>query len=122
MESRYLRMEKGRCRMTNRCPNCKQIIVPRASEHLVKYALAKGCSVTVDDGGDELALRRSKDAKEIMEAIDAVDESELFIHGPDGKRIAWVLIVLGNDPDEEVADCSDNAFMTAWWEAYEKRD
>lgn len=89
----------------------------RQTIHLIRYAKALGHVISVYDGG-EWAVKKSTNEKEIMEAIDSVDESNLIIRDAAGNKVASALIVLGNDPDEEVADCSDNLFMNAWTRSY----
>ena len=56
----------------------------------------------VDDGGDELESTPS--AKSAVDAMNAVDESYLLVK-KNGKRFG-LLIILGNSPEETVADHS----------------
>jgi len=74
---------------------------------IVESALDKGYQITIDNG--EIALRRSRDAVEILDEIMATDEETLIFHktdkfGPYG----FVFLVYGNDGWDVIADYTDN--------------
>lgn len=87
--------------------------------HLIRYAKAQGCSVSVFDG-EEWAVRRSNNEKEIMAAVNSVDECHLSIRKPhEIGRIGTAYIVNGLEPDELIADHTSNAFFDAWSAQYQ---
>lgn len=72
---------------------------------LVDDVLAAGYSISVDDGGDALALRASRDAATIVAAATAVDEARLYVISPDRRqRIGGIFLVFGNSPWEPICD------------------
>lgn len=90
----------------------------KAYLNLVKYALAQGCTLSVWDG-EEWQVKRSTGYKAVVEAIESVEEAQLRIRNADGAVIAAALIIpFGLEPDETVADYSDNAWMAAWEAQY----
>tara|TARA_E500000318_G_scaffold45990_2_gene43423 strand:+ start:6553 stop:6900 length:348 start_codon:yes stop_codon:yes gene_type:complete len=94
----------------------------RAHLNLIKYALNKGCSITVDYGAydDEDACTKSKDYKEIKEHAEACDESYLHIYDAEGKKKGWAWVIFGNEDNELVSDYSYNPFMEDWWQQFDK--
>lgn len=92
----------------------------KAYKHLVKHALAQGHNCSVWDG-EEWQVRRCTGYKEIVEAIESVEEAEMTIRDIEGNKEAWVLIsAFGLADDETVMDHSDNKFMQQWSEEYDK--
>lgn len=87
--------------------------------HLVKYALNAGHCISVFDGG-EWAVKRSTKPKEIIDAMESVDECVVFIKDADGKTMGWAMCVFdyGQAPDEIVADHTITPFMDEWQTAY----
>ena len=92
----------------------------KAYKHLIKYALGKGCTISVFDG-EEWQVKGSKKFKEITEAIESVEEAQLRIVDPlTNNRMGWALVSpFGLEDDETVIDASDNWFMNDWSTAYE---
>lgn len=89
-----------------------------AYQHLIRFALARGCTVSVWDG-EEWQVKRCHAYKQIVDAIQSVEEAQLRIRDQDGKAIAWALVsAYGLEPDETVVDNTMNEFMTEWDEAY----
>ena len=87
----------------------------KAHYHLVRHAVRDmAYTVSVFDG-EEFAVRRSTNVRDIMGAIESVDESELLFRTANGERIGWALIVLGNDGGDEVSDHTDNEWMNEWF-------
>ena len=79
----------------------------KAHYQLAKYAIqTMGFSISVDDGDPdgELTVVRSKSIKEVIEAVEGVDESHMFFFNSEGKQTSWAFIVLGNDGGDEVSD------------------
>lgn len=79
-----------------------------SAAHLVRYSLGLGHKISVFDG-EVWSVRYSTDEKEILDAIDEVDESEIKIFDDHLNPFGWAFIVLGNAPDEDVNDCSAKA-------------
>ncbi len=96
----------------------------KSYKHLIKYALAQGCSMSVFSGGDGPDLSKSTDYHDIVEAVHAVDEASLRIRNAQGERIASVLVLPYLNDDETVADWAANyaghEWMETWSKAYEK--
>lgn len=63
--------------------------------------------VSVDDGGEthHLTGTNREQRQKAKAAICAVEESHLYVDNSDGVR-KWLFIVLGNEPEETVCDCS----------------
>jgi hypothetical protein len=92
----------------------------KAYKHLVKHSLAQGHTISVWDG-EEWQVKRSTSYKEIVDAIESVEEAEMTIRDIEGNKEAWVLIgAFGLADDETVMDHSDNKFMQEWSLAYDK--
>lgn len=91
-----------------------------AHHHLVSYLLANGCCLSVDGGGDEWDLVKSKSFDLVVDAIEAVYEAHLIIH-KDEKRVAWAFVIpYGVGPDETVADWNDCDLLNQWFEKFEE--
>ena len=91
----------------------------KACEHLVRYAIELGSTVSVFDG-EEWQVKRSRDYKDIVDAIESVDEAELTIRGADGAKLFWARVsAYGLANDETIIDCSANDYMTACDDDYE---
>lgn len=99
----------------------------QAHIHLVKYSLAHGMVISVYDG-EEWAVKRSSSYKDIMDAINSVEESQLRIRDPkkEGSHggmcdvIGWALIIPELEPDETVVDYTTTEFMLKWDLVYEE--
>lgn len=73
---------------------------------VVTDLIAAKYSLDLDDGGDELALRRSLDVEEVCAAMHTVDEERLIARGADGKTRGMVYFVYGNDGWDAINDYS----------------
>lgn len=76
-------------------------------------AIKSGLVVSVFDG-EEWAVKKSHNPKEILDAATSVEEAQLVLRqAEDGKKVGWALVIWGNasDGSELVADYSDNEFM-----------
>lgn len=93
----------------------------KAYKNLVEYALAQGLVVSVHDG-EEWALKKSKDAKDIFDAIESVEEASIIIRDADPFIIAYTARALvsafGVGPEETVIDHTDNEWMDEWAQQY----
>jgi len=82
-----------------------------ACKQLIKFALNKECTVSVFDGEEWQAVRSSS-YKDIIEAIESVEEAFLTIRDKDGEVVGKAVVSLyGLEPDETVMDSSVNAFF-----------
>lgn len=96
------------------CDTERQII--RA---IVEDALRAGCTVSVDNGGDEYELTRSSDLHAIGAAIGHTSVETLVCHRGEG-RGAWVMLIYGNgDGTEVISDHSatdemEQLLVRAW--------
>ena len=75
---------------------------------LLKKLQAYGFTlVSVDDGGEthHLTGTNREQRQQAKAAVCAVDESHLYVDTSEGVQ-KWLYIVLGNAPEELVADCS----------------
>jgi len=79
----------------------------------VKEVLATGCTISVHDG-EEFPVKRSKDAKEILDAMMSTDEDRLYVR-KDGDLIGVAQFVYGNDGWDVLANyhVSLEPYMTA---------
>jgi hypothetical protein len=78
---------------------------------LIKNALARGLTISVWDGG-EWQVKRSSSYQAIKEAIESVEVAELRLRDQEGKEVGWAMIIpFGLEPDETVADYTDNVLM-----------
>lgn len=77
---------------------------------LVRAILAQdpGFTITVDDGGDEPAVERSRDEAAILDALCNTDEDQIFVRDSAGKLAGWFQLVYGNSAYELIADHTAN--------------
>jgi hypothetical protein len=87
----------------------------KAYKHLIKYALAKGCTVSVWDG-EEWQVKRSTSFKAINEAIESVEEAALRIRSAEGDVVVNSVTVsaFGLEDDETIMDYTVCPFMDAY--------
>lgn len=66
----------------------------------------------VDNGVGRVALKGTPRERRQKAKLDiaGVDEAHLFVGCPDGK-LRWLFVVLGNEPEELVADHTSNASL-----------
>lgn len=87
--------------------------IQRAAERhlvdvLVRMVLRRGHTICVYSGGDEYDLEKSSTPSIIVDAIYAVDRSVLVLRAtPPGPPVGQIVLVLGNSPEEVVADYTD---------------
>jgi hypothetical protein len=81
---------------------------------LVKACLARGLTVTVNNGED-IAITRSTDYRAIMDALWQTDEEHLILHDALGRRQGWFFLVYGNDGHDLVCDYGITATTDEIW-------
>lgn len=92
----------------------------KSYKHLVKYALSKKYTISVWDG-EEWQVKYSKKYKNIIDAIESVDEAEIRIRDVHGVVAGWAFITAyGLADDETVIDHTLTEFMQEWNAQYEK--
>lgn len=85
-----------------------------AARKLVKMALARGWSISINDG-DEWTLKRSTDQQAILHAMCSTGEDYLMFRQADGSRVGWTFLVWGNSAPELICDYSSNPDIDALW-------
>jgi multidrug efflux pump subunit AcrA (membrane-fusion protein) len=96
-------------------------IEAQIARRVVESAIAKGYSVSVDDG-EEITLSRSRDVDAILNAMWTTDEDRLYINLPNAKRLGMIYFVYGNEGFDVINDYSvslEEPFMSevnAWVE------
>ena len=86
-----------------------------ASKELVKSALKDGWKVELIDEERHSMCIGSSNFKEIMEHIHSVDVSELHLQKV-GEKDDWAYIVMCNEPEEEISDCTVGGYIDKWCE------
>lgn len=89
---------------------------------LCKIILAKGYSITVNDGEEDVVIR-SKNMSDIRAALFSTDEDYLYVYGDDSKnQVGCIYLVYGNAPDgsEVVCDHSTTPAITSIMETFEE--
>lgn len=92
-----------------------------AARKFVKLAIAAGCTLSVNDGG-EWTVKRSDDEPAIMAALATTDCDRLLARRQlqDSETTASFLFVWqGGAPDELIADYTDNALGNELWNAWQ---
>lgn len=77
---------------------------------MIGEAIKRGLLVSVFDG-EEWAVKRSANKKEILEAINSVEEAQIRLRDAGGNAVGWALLIPSLEDDESIADYSDNALM-----------
>ena len=89
----------------------------KAYKHLIKHALGLGCTVSVFDG-EEWQVKRSTSYKDIVEAVESVEEAGLRIRQKDEIIGSATVSAFGLEDDETVVDYTISSFMEEWNEIY----
>lgn len=93
----------------------------KAHLNLAQHAIDNNYSISVRyDFDDDDGCTKSTDFKTIKDAVEATDESHMYIYDNQGKKIAWALIILGNEDNELVSDYSVCSFMDSWFDNFQK--
>lgn len=86
----------------------------KAYKSMITAILNDGHSVSVFDG-EEWAVKRSTSLKDIVDAIESVEEAQIRVRNNSGEVIGWALILPsefgGFDDDCTIADHTDNDYM-----------
>lgn len=82
---------------------------------LVRHALAEGMLVSVDDGGDEMAITKSSSYEDIFDAVGATDTDIVHLYRADGSRVGWFQLIYGNDGYDVIADYGVNETTDRIW-------
>ena len=81
----------------------------RVARKLVKAALARELSISVNDG-EETTVKRSRDYRAIVDAMATTGEDYLTMYAPTGDRVGTFVLIYGNDEsgEELISDHTDN--------------
>jgi hypothetical protein len=81
---------------------------------LVRAAIHAGYTVSVYDG-EEYTVKRSRQERQILEALASTEEDTLVIRDSVGERIGALMLIWGNDEtgEELIADHTDNEAIGA---------
>lgn len=79
---------------------------------LIRALRKRGLTVGVWDGGE---WERKQNEGALMDAIFSVDESRVKAIDADGKHICSFWLVLGNSPEELIADWTDSDLGNEIW-------
>jgi hypothetical protein len=74
---------------------------------IVDDALALNYTISVN-ACEEWTVKRSKNRKEILDALMTTDDDTLVFRDMNGNKIGWVWLVYGNDGYDVVCDYTDN--------------
>jgi hypothetical protein len=58
--------------------------------------------------GEEVTLKLSRSAEDVLKAMFTTDEDILYVHDASGKQIGWVFFIYGNDGYDVVHDYTTN--------------
>lgn len=90
-----------------------------AATQIIDAVLADGWNLLfVRDGEEDVKVKTRNEA---LEAIFAVDMAHLFVYHRKTGKTGWIWFVLGNDPEEVVADHTVNLsdsidpITDKWW-------
>lgn len=95
----------------------------RVARKLIKAALARELSISVNDG-EEWTVKRSRNYREIVDALATTGEDILRMTAPTGDRIGSFVLIYGNDEtgEELISDHTDNDICERMYrEAHGKR-
>jgi len=94
----------------------------KAYKDLIKHSLAQGFLISVWDG-EEWQVKASKKYKEIVEAIESVEEASIrILDAYTGNKLGSALVsAYGLEDEETVIDHTDNDFLNNWWDNYYSR-
>ena len=90
----------------------------RVARKLIRAALARELSISVNDG-EETTVRRSRNYREIVDALATTGADYLTMFAPTGDRVGTFTLIYGNDPsgDELIADHTDNTICENMYRA-----
>jgi hypothetical protein len=81
---------------------------------LVRAAIHAGYTVSVYDG-EEYTVKRSRQERQILEALASTEEDTLVIRDSAGERLGSLMLIWGNDEtgEELIADYTDKPEIEA---------
>jgi|TARA_R110000787_G_scaffold67640_1_gene151521 hypothetical protein len=84
-----------------------------AAQCLIQELLAAECTITINDG-EEDCLEKSRDLKEILEAMSSSGEDTVIPFDKDGNGLGWFYLIYANGSEDEpmilISDLSANPF------------
>ena len=84
-----------------------------AAQCLIQELLAAECTITINDG-EEDCLEKSRDLKEILEAMSSSGEDTVIPFDKDGNGLGWFYLIYANGSEDEpmilISDLSANSF------------
>jgi len=88
---------------------------------LVRAAIHAGYTVSVYDGG-EYTVKRSRQVRQILEALGSTEEDVLVIRDSEGARLGALSLIWGNDAtgEELIADHTDKPEIEALYNAAQR--
>jgi hypothetical protein len=106
---RHSVITKGANDMTNCLSQYATAGEARVARKLIRAALARELSLSVNDG-EEWTVKRSRNYREIVDALATTGEDILRMTAPTGDRIGSFVLIYGNDEsgEELIADHTDN--------------
>jgi hypothetical protein len=97
-----------------KCNNWKPVL-----RSLAKILKEDGYELdSVNDGEGDAKV--DNDVEKAVAMMDGVDESYLYFRKP-GMKLLFIWVVLGNSPEETVADCSVNDALDATLDRFSKK-
>ena len=87
-------------------------IEKKIAKKFVEDTLAKGFSISVNDG-EETTVKRSTNRDEILGAMRTTDEDILLIHQGSDSHLGFVYFVYGNDGTDVISDYTANGTTQA---------
>lgn len=90
----------------------------RVARKLIKAALARDLSISVNDG-EEWTVRRSRDYRAIVDALATTGEDHVRMYAPTGDSVGTFTLIYGNDDsgDELISDHTDNTICENMYRA-----
>jgi hypothetical protein len=103
----FVSIKSATCNVT--APDIKRRIAVerRIVVSLVDELLKQGFTLTVDDGGEEMAVENCAVRKTILEALGNTDQDQLGVVR-NGSLIGWIMLVYGNDGWDVMCDWHTN--------------
>lgn len=85
----------------------RQIIEKRIANKLFSVILSKGYLISIHDG-EEYVLKGSDNLVKCLKAIMSTDEDIISVSNKEGKKLAFIYLVYGNDGYDVISDYSAN--------------
>jgi len=109
---------KGQCFFPSHLNNST---MKKAHLHLIKYAIKKGYSISVQGDDDGPTLVKSKSINAVKKEVEDFEVARIHIYedGTEG-HVASALLTPYEAPEETVCDYSVCLFMDSWQKAYDR--